>query len=157
MDFKSFNQAIQQIADEKGIAKEKIYEAIEMALAAAYKRDYGKRGQIVHAKMDPVSGKVTMKQIKIVTDESMIKSEEEIKAEEEARTQKLTETTIDKTPKKQEEAKEEKKGEINEAIKEEAVEEKKVRFNPEKHLMIEEARQIKPDVAPGEELEFTLE
>ena len=65
MDFKSFNQAIQQIADEKGIAKEKIYEAIEMALAAAYKRDYGKRGQIVHAKMDPINGKVTMKQIKI--------------------------------------------------------------------------------------------
>ena len=90
MDFKSFNQAIQQIADEKGIAKEKIYEAIEMALAAAYKRDYGKRGQIVHAQMDPVSGKVTVKQIKIVVDETMIKSEEEIKAEEEARAKKIS-------------------------------------------------------------------
>lgn len=176
MDFKSFNQAIQQIADEKGIAKEKIYEAIEMALAAAYKRDYGKRGQIVHAKIDPVSGKVTMKQIKIVMDESMLKSEEEIKAEEEARIQKLTVTPLEgESPivsethpwqhpeeretiinKKPEEAKE-KRGEINETIKEETVEEKKVRFNPEKHLLMEEARKIKSGVQPGEELEFILE
>ncbi len=187
MDFKSFNQAVQQIADEKGIPKEKIYEAIEMALAAAYKRDYGKRGQIVHAKMDPVSGKVTMKQIKIVMDESMIKSEEEVKAEEEARvaklgeidrhlsrqsagipvkdlrtgpedlgTQKLTETATTKKPGEPEEAKE-KKIEIDEEIREGATEEKRVRFNPEKHLMIEEARKTKPDIEPGEELEFSLE
>ena len=167
MDFKSFNQAIQQIADEKGIAKEKIYEAIEMALAAAYKRDYGKRGQIVYAKMDPVTGKVTMKQIKIVVDENMIKSEEEIKAEEEARSKKLVAASSGGEPrpegreavaKKQKEQKnaEEEKGNEKE-IKEEIMEEKKVRFNPEKHLMLEEARKIKHDVKPEEELEFALE
>lgn len=156
MDFKSFNQAIQQIADEKGIAKEKIYEAIEMALAAAYKRDYGKRGQIVHAKMDPVTGKITMKQIKIVVDESMIKSEEEIKAEEEARAKKLTEAAAGKKEKEPEKVEEEKEG-AEEKAKEEVEEEKKVRFNPEKHLMLEEACKIKRDIKPGEELEFPLE
>src|SRR3989344_5272341 len=78
MDLKSFTQAIQQIADEKGISKEKILETIEMALAAAYKRDYGKRSQIIHAKLNPESGNVEIRQIKIVVDESMIKSEEEI-------------------------------------------------------------------------------
>src|SRR3989338_5555365 len=81
-DLKNFSQAIEQIAEEKGIAKEKIFETIEMALSAAYKRDYGKRGQIVRATMDPASGKVMMRQIKIVVDESMIKSEEEVAAEE---------------------------------------------------------------------------
>ena len=84
IDLKSFGQAIQQIADEKGISKERIIETIEMALAAAYKRDYGKRGQIIRSKLDVNSGKMDMKQIKIVVDESMIKSEEEIAAEEEA-------------------------------------------------------------------------
>lgn len=157
MDFKSFNQAIQQIADEKGIVKEKIYEAIEMALAAAYKRDYGKRGQIVHAKMDPVTGKVTMKQIKIVVDESMVKSEEEVKAEEEARAKKLVETSAGKKEKEQKKAEEEDKEKTGEKIREETLEEKRVRFNPEKHLMIEEARKIKHDVKPEEELEFSLE
>ena len=58
MDLKSFSQAIQQIADEKGISREKIFETIEMALAAAYKRDYGRRGQIVRAKMEPDTRKI---------------------------------------------------------------------------------------------------
>lgn len=156
MDFKSFNQAIQQIADEKGIAREKIYEAIEMALAAAYKRDYGKRGQIVYAKMDPVTGKVTMKQIKIVVDESLVKSEEEVKAEEEARAKKLSEAAVGKKEKEQKSVEKEKE-EAEEGVKENITEEKKVRFNPEKHLMIEEARKIKSDVKPEEELEFPLE
>ena len=81
VDLKSFTQAIQQIADEKGISREKILETIEMALSAAYKRDYGKKGQIIRARMDPETGGVTMCQIKIVVDETMIKSEEEVAAE----------------------------------------------------------------------------
>src|SRR3990167_9536393 len=85
MDLKSFTQAIEQIADEKGIAKERVFETIELALAAAYKRDYGERGQIVRAKLEPETGKVEVKQIKIVVDETIIKSEEEIAAEEETR------------------------------------------------------------------------
>lgn len=155
LDLKSFSQAIQQIADEKGIPREKIIETIEMALSAAYKRDYGKRGQIVQAKMDPASGKVTMKQIKIVVDESMIKSEEEIAAEEALRRDNPAGETFDHS------ARREKHGEERAAYSEkedaENPEEKKVRFNPEKHLMLDEAKKIKPDAAPGEELEFPLE
>lgn len=150
MDLKSFTQAIQQIADEKSVPKEKIFETIEMALAAAYKRDYGKKGQIVKAKMDPESGKVEMKQIKIVVDDTMIKSEEEIKAEEEERALRIAQIAEGKTV----ETEKKEKKETEEA---EFIEEKKVRFNPEKHMMIEEARLIKPDVNPGEELEFALE
>src|SRR3989338_5064273 len=95
-DLKNFSQAIQQIAEEKGIAKEKIFEAIEMALAAAYKRDYGKRGQIVRAQMDTDSGKVTMTQIKIVVDDTMIKSEEEVAVEEAERERRLVEAASGK-------------------------------------------------------------
>jgi N utilization substance protein A len=35
--------------------------------------------------------------------------------------------------------------------------EKKIRFNPEKHIMLAEAQKIKSDVVVGEELEFPLE
>ncbi|MBI2096951.1 MAG: hypothetical protein HYT40_02240, partial [Candidatus Sungbacteria bacterium] len=52
-DLKQFGSAIQQIAEEKGIAVEKIVETIGMALAAAYKKDYGKKGQIIRATFDP--------------------------------------------------------------------------------------------------------
>lgn len=157
MDLKSFTQAIQQIADEKGIAREKIVEAIEMALAAAYKRDYGKRGQIVRAQMDPDSGKVIMTQIKIVVDDTMIKSEEEVKAEEEERERRMTEIAAGKKEAAlvpHQKSSEEETGEIQQISSEG---EKKVRFNPDKHLMIEEARAVSPNVKPGDELEFPLE
>ncbi|MFY9462851.1 MAG: transcription termination factor NusA [Candidatus Sungiibacteriota bacterium] len=137
MDLKSFTSAIQQIAEEKGIPREKIFETIEMALAAAYKRDYGKRGQIVRAKLNPESGSVVMTQIKIVVDESMLKPEEE--DAEEAPEIAARGRRRDFEPED-----------------EEISAEKKVRFNPEKHLMLDEAQKIKPDAAPGEELVFPI-
>jgi len=157
MDLKQFSQAIQQIADEKGIAKEKIIEAIEMALSAAYKRDYGKRGQIIRVKLDPATGKLDVKQIKIVVDETMIKSEEEIQQEEEERARRLSGLVSEETEKQ--EKKETQKETEEEFSRAEAIGEdeiKKVRFNPEKHIMLEEARKEKPDVKPGDELEFVL-
>ena len=78
MDIKNFTSAIAQIAEEKGILAEKVIETIEMAIAAAYKKDYGKKGQIIKAKLDPETGSVKFWQVKQVVDESMIYSEEEL-------------------------------------------------------------------------------
>ncbi|MBI2054926.1 MAG: transcription termination/antitermination protein NusA [Candidatus Sungbacteria bacterium] len=150
-DLKQFGSAIQQIAEEKGIAVEKVIETIEMALAAAYKKDYGKKGQIIRAVFNPATGDVKMKQIKIVVDESMLKSEEEIEAEERERTERFAESvrraTNSRGPLRDEDE--------MEGIPTET--ERKVRFNPEKHLMADEAKKIKKDALPGDELEFPLE
>src|SRR3989338_3570401 len=81
LDIKNFNAALDQLASEKGISKEKILETIDMALAAAYKRDYGKKTQLIRAKFDIATGKAEFWQVKLVVDESMIKSEEEIAVE----------------------------------------------------------------------------
>ncbi len=136
MDLKTFASAIAQIAEEKGIQREKVIEIIEMAISAAYKKDYGLKGQIIRAKLDEETGEAKFSQIKIVVDESMILSEEEIEE------QKL---------------KRQGGGEaVPEAI-EEKEDEKRFRFNPEKHIMIEEAKQTKSDVKVGDELEFPLE
>ena len=56
IDIKQFVSAIKQIAEEKGIAQESVLETVEAALAAAYKRDYGKKGQIIKVKLDAESG-----------------------------------------------------------------------------------------------------
>ena len=132
IDTKQFLSAINQIAEEKGIAKEKIIETIEMAIAAAYKKDYGERGQIIRATMEPETGAVKMYQVKIAVDESMLRTpEEEARAESEG------------------EARDQSEG------AEGAV--KKISFNPERHIMLEDAKAIKPDVALEEELTFPLE
>lgn len=128
MDFKNFNTIIAQLAEEKGISAEKVFELIESAIAAAYKKDYGKKGQVVKAKLDMKSGGVKFWQVKLVVDQNMIYSEAELEAM------------------KDQERKEPP-----------AEGEEKIRFNPERHIMIEEAKQIDPKAELGQELEIALE
>lgn len=95
LDLKVLNSALTQIEEEKGIPKEKIISAIEDALASAYKKDYGKRGQIIRAKFDDKSGKVDFFRIKIVVapedlyDENEDPSEGKTESEEEEENKKI--------------------------------------------------------------------
>jgi len=132
IDIKSFHRALAQVAQDRGISEEKIIETLEAAIATAYKKDYGKKGQKIKAKFNSVSGDVKFWQVKLVVDEKMIYSEEEI--------EKLKE-----------------KKEIIFAEAAEHEEGKKVVFNLEKHMMIDEAKKIKPGIKVGEELEISLE
>ena len=62
------NLVMDQLAEERGIPKEKMMEAIEGALAPAYNREYGKRGRVVRAHFDMANGNVAYYQIKPVVD-----------------------------------------------------------------------------------------
>jgi N utilization substance protein A len=77
VDLKVIGSVLTQLEEERGIPREKIIEAIELALATAYKKEYGKKGQIVRAKFDMTTGKTEMFQIKIVVDDSTIVMDEE--------------------------------------------------------------------------------
>lgn len=127
MDLKQLASALGQISEEKGIPKEKVLETVEIALAAAYKKEYGEKGQIVRAKFDQKTGEAEFFQVKIVVDESMLKPEDE---EEEI---------------------------ASPAAIESEEGEKKVKFNAERHIMIDDAKKIKKDIAVGDEMEFPLE
>ena len=69
-DLKVINSVLQQLEEERGIPTEKTLEAIEWALATAYKKEFGSRGQIVKAKFNPKDGQVEFFQVKIVVDET---------------------------------------------------------------------------------------
>ena len=60
-----------QIVDEKGLPKEKVIEVVEAALAAAYKKDYGKKGQVIKSKFDEVTKSADFFLVKEVVDETM--------------------------------------------------------------------------------------
>lgn len=79
-DLKVIHAVLGELEEERGIPKEKVIEAIEMALATAYKKEYGKRGQIIRAHFDVNTGAPVFEQVKIVVDESQLVSEEEFKA-----------------------------------------------------------------------------
>ena len=71
LDLKTFKSALEQLEEERRIPKEKILEAIEQAMAAAYKKDYGKKGQIIRSKFDMETGKTDFYQVKIVVDDTI--------------------------------------------------------------------------------------
>ena len=79
-----FGSAIAQIAEEKGIDKKKVLEAIESALAAAYKKDYGRRGQHIRAQFDEITGGAEFFLVKEVVDETTRVFEPEEPADAEA-------------------------------------------------------------------------
>ncbi|MEK7553385.1 MAG: transcription termination factor NusA [Patescibacteria group bacterium] len=122
MDLKNLNRAIEQIAEEKGIDKRKILEVVESSIAAAYKKEYAKRGEIIKAKLDSKTGEVKFWKIKNVVDENTVLFDEEKRKE-----------------------------------KKEEGEEVLPLYNPERHILIKEAKDIKSDVQVGEDLEFPLE
>ncbi|OGZ19872.1 MAG: transcription termination factor NusA [Candidatus Nealsonbacteria bacterium RIFCSPHIGHO2_01_FULL_38_55] len=139
MDLKNFASAISQICEEKGISREKVIESIETALAAAYKKDYGEKGQMVKAKLSPETGEAKFWQVKTAVDGSMIYSEEELEALKEKKVSLAGEGLEKKTE-------EEGGGE----------EIRKVRFNQERHIMMEDALKINPKIKAGEDMEFAL-
>jgi N utilization substance protein A len=77
LDIKTFKSALEQLEEERKIPKEKILDAIEQAMAAAYKKDYGKKGQIIRAKFDLETGKTDFFQVKIVVDETIARIDTE--------------------------------------------------------------------------------
>ena len=126
-DLKVINAVLGEMEEERGIPRERMLDAIEQSLATAYKKEFGKRGQIITCKFDIESGTTTFNQVKIVVDESMLKPELQ-DGEEEV-----------------EEESEDEEGE------------KKVRFDEEKHIMLSTAKMIKRDTNVGDELVFPLE
>lgn len=149
LNLKDLSRALKQVAEEKGLAPEKVLEAIESSIAAAYKKEYGERGEIVKCKLDLKSGEMKFWRIKTVVDETTVrfieeKTEEEIAAEKaEEEKAKKAGTKPEAAPPKEEEV--------------ESGEPKLPRYNPERHITLEEAKKEKKDVALDEELTFPLE
>ena len=56
MDLKTIKRTIEQVSEEKGIDPAKVLEAIESSIAAAYKKEYEKKGEIIKAKFDLKTG-----------------------------------------------------------------------------------------------------
>ena len=136
IDLKVMKSALEQLEQERGIPKEKVIEAIEMALAAAYRKDYGKKNQIIRATFDQDSGKAEFSQVKVVVDKSMLREKGEGESDE--------------TP--------DVWGSATSGVSsEEDGEPKKEVWNEERHIMIEDAKRIKKDAEVGDELIFPLE
>ncbi len=132
-DLKTLKRAVDQISEEKGIDSAKILEAIESSIAAAYKKEYCEKGELVKCKFDLRTGDLRFWQVKTVVDETTVRFVEE-GGEESAEAVAPAPTEVP--------------AEGEEVLP---------RYNPDRHLLIEDAKKIKKDVKVGDEVEFPLE
>jgi len=126
-DLKVINSVLGELEEVRGIPRASIIEAIEAALATAYKKEYGKKGQIIRTTFDPNTGETHFFQVKIVVDDSRVIFDETEPKEGPA----FAEATVGK-------------------------DERSV-YNSEHHILLEDARKIKKDAQLDEEIIFPIE
>lgn len=151
MDIKQFISAIKQISEEKGIPEASVSETIEAAIAAAYKRDYGKKGQIVRTKMDVETGKLEMTQVHYVVEgvdeDGNITGPLPLKVVEEKPDPQDYEGTRNRR----------KPGEGRDVEQKQEGDELKIKFNAEKHILLKDAKKENKKIKVGDELITKLE
>lgn len=117
-DLKVINSVLSELEEVRGIPRASIIEAIEAALATAYKKEYGKKGQLIRTTFDLASGQAEFYQVKVVVDATRVIFDEDAElADDDTRSF----------------------------------------YNPEQHILIEDARKIKKDAQLDEEIIFPIE
>ncbi len=100
MDLKTLKRAIEQVSEEKGINPDRVMEAIESSIAAAYKKEYEKKGEVIKAKLDTKTGELKFWQVKTVVDDTMVRmdagDEEEVAVTDLAESEKLPRFNADR-------------------------------------------------------------
>jgi len=133
LDLKTIQSVLGEF-EERGITKDTMIDAIESAMATAYKKEYGKRGQVVRAKLDMNTGTVEFEQVKTVVDDTMVRFPDE---NEEVEALPSHHPHFDR---------------------EEVVAEGELpRYDVEKHILLEDARRIRRGAELGSEIIFPLE
>ncbi|MPL75904.1 hypothetical protein SDC9_21742 [bioreactor metagenome] len=128
LDIKALNIALETIEQEKKIPHERVIDAVERSLAAAYQKEYGKKGQLIRCHINFDTGETAFEQIKIVVDETTVRMGSDEDDEEEALVEDNPEEVL-VLPK----------------------------YNEEKHILLSSAKLLKKNVELGDEISFNLE
>ncbi|MCR4279073.1 MAG: transcription termination factor NusA [bacterium] len=155
------SQAMRQICDEKNVAYESVLEAVESALAAAYRKDFGAKNQNIKVEFEPeaydgATGGIRIFDVKDVV-EDMELPDDYFERFEVAHGGKPK--FEDRNSKFGGERDERKKGQSSSdapAVEGEVSEDDEFAFNPKTMIMLMDARDLKPDAQIGEEISVEL-
>src|SRR3990167_1976008 len=89
MSSSAIEQAMRQICEEKGLAFESVLDAIQSALAAAYRKDFGDKNQNIETEFNPADGAVCAFDVKTVVEDMDLAELEHLEEERKARTEAL--------------------------------------------------------------------
>src|SRR3989339_1547187 len=134
----AIEQAIRQIVEEKGLAYESVIDAIEAALAAAYRKDFGDKNQNIEAKFNVEDGSTQVWDVKTVVEDVDLEELEKLEEERKQRGEELA--------RKIEEARRNHQDIPAISIEDEMG----PRFNPKTDIMLSEARVLKMNAKIGD-------
>jgi len=129
-DLKVINSVLGELEEVRGIPRESIIEAIEAALATAYKKEYGKKGQIIRTTFNPDTGETDFFQVKIAVDDTRVIFPEDAEAMS---------------------------GKDDDLSADALAKDERVVYNAEHHILLDDARKIKKDAQLDEEIIFPIE
>lgn len=128
-------KSIQLLCDAKGLEYDIVMEAVESALGAAYRKDFGHRQMNIEVKFDPETGDMEMWDVKEVVEDiaedALEAAQEELAQRREAAIaegRELTDEEVEDLP----------------------------RFNPKLEMMLAEAKTHKKDVSVGDTIRIGL-
>lgn len=128
LDIKALNIALDTIEEEKKISRDRVIDAVEKSLAAAYQKEYGKRGQFIRCHINFDTGETSFEQIKMVVDETTVRMKSDEEEDENLSIKEDSEGVL-LLPK----------------------------YNEEKHILLSTAKLLKKNVELGDEISFNLE
>lgn len=170
MDHHEVVEAIKQICEEKNISYEAVIKTIESALAVAYRKDFGERGQNVSVHYNPRNAEMEIYLVKKIVEnplaedlellkDSMTKEQERVQQAIDAKQAFLVKGIPEDQQEKEEYEKEslprEESSPQGETASEDG-EEKKKRFNPKAEIAVDEAVAIDPAAVLGDEIHFQV-
>jgi len=129
-------KALKILSEEKGLDPEVVMEAVEMALGAAYRKDFGSRQGNYEVKFEPETGDMEVWDIKEVVED-------------------IAEDVLEEAQEKMTELREKARAEDRELTEEEIGD--IPQYNPKTQLMISEAKEIKKKAKVGETLRIPQE
>lgn len=144
--------AILQLSQEKGIAKEEIIDTVAFAIAAAYKKEFCDKDEKVEAVFDEKVGDFLIYEKKLVVDPNLLKNPDEAKEVSFHEVKNLDKTKplqLLEEDVAEELAREE---ELEENDKERTA----IKFKPQRHILLAEAKKLVKGVKAGDRILFPL-
>lgn len=152
MKLQELQGAIIQLSSEKGIPKEEVLSIVGSALAAAYKKEYCDKDEKIETIFDDKKGTFTIYAKKLVVSADILKNPEEAK---ENALQELA--YLDKElPLQLEKSTPEASIALEEGMSEEDKEQSLVKFKPQRHMLLAEAKKLITDAEVGDWVLFPL-
>lgn len=131
--------AIKQVCEEKNLDYQAVVNTIELALSAAYRKDYGEKNQNIKVSFDPNTSTSEIYDVKTVVDNLPAQEEEEM-------LRRLNDPAYRREEKEERKDRRAEKEELAEG------EEKEHKFNPKTDIQIKEAMILKHGAKIGDEI-----